>query len=210
MISESQQRIYNNHLVSYRKAKKEPFRLRKDFSKISDDTRIVLEKLDKFFNSHTNIDQDTFFKSPYIIFDDLPGYHLDFYITRRAISCYTQYIKKLELEDPDGDVMMARLIESLKFVFKFCKNKGLTFEMYQTYSEESLPCFLTHLKDHKIVFYTLHALTFGTPKIDSSILDFVIPDYYQTFQKTKNKFFNSIKMRAFSRKAKEQLDKQLC
>ena len=210
MISEDQQRIYNNHLVASRKAQDAPFRLRKDFTKVDVDKIRYLEKLDRFFKSYPSIDQQSFFMAPHEIYDDDSQYSLEFYTRPKAITCYTQWMKKLELEDPDGDVIMHRLTESLKFVFKFCKEKGLTFEQYQSYSELSLPCFLDHLKNHKINFYTLHALTFANPKVESKILEFVIPDFFLTFQKTKNKFFHSTKMRTFSRKAKEQLDKELC
>ena len=179
-ISEKEKTIYNNHLVATRKAKGEPFRIRRDFSKLEAEKLEILQRLSKFFDEYPHINQEDFFMAPYETYDD--DYHaLDYYTTGKAVSCYSRYMKKLDMDNPDSDQSISRLKEGLKFIFRFCKERGLTFSDYMVYSEESLPCFVDHLKKHKINFYTLHALTFSTPKIESKILEFVIPDFFLTF-----------------------------
>jgi hypothetical protein len=65
------------------------------------------------------------------------------------------------------------------------------------------------LKNHKINYYTLHALTFQRPQIESRILNFIFPEFYEVFQKTKNKFFTSQKMKEFAKQAKQKLETQI-
>lgn len=209
MISIEEQNIYNTHLAVSRKVKHEPFKIRRDFSKLEESKLAMLAKLARLFASYPSINQECFFYAPYRIYDDSTYYPLDFYTTHKAVVCYTQYMKQIELEDPDNEQSMDRLKNSLKFVFLFCKENGLTFDEYRVFSKGSLPCFLEHLKNHKINFYTLHALTFSNPNIESKILEFVIPDFFLIFQKTKNKFFNSKVMMEFSIMAKKKLDEKL-
>lgn len=210
MLSEAEQRIYNNHLIISRKIRGEPFTKRKNFDKMDENVINNVKKLDEFFKNHPNIDMDTFFTAPYMIYGDLYSYYsLEFFTSYPAITCYAQYMKKLEMDNPDNDEVLSRLKKTLKFVYNFCKEHGQTFDSYPEYTLESLPCFVEHLKTHKINFYTLHALTFSKPKVESKILEFVIPDFFLTFQKTKNKFFTSNKMREFSRVAREKLNEKL-
>lgn len=209
MISNFEQQIYNNHLVASRKAKEQPFKIRKDFSNLDEDKANQLKKLARFFNSYGHINQEDFFIAPYKLHDDQPYCSLEFYSSMKAISYYTQYMKQLELEDADSDESIMRLKTGFKFVYNFCKETGISLDDYKTYSEGALPIFVAHLKEHKINFYTLHALTFSNPMLDSKLVEFVIPDFFITFQKTKIKFYNSKAMKEFSKLAKEKINSLL-
>lgn len=210
MISEFEKQIYNNHLVSSRKAKGEPFKIKKDFSNLEEDKVISLQKLSTFFKNYSNVIQGDFFMAPYRIYpDDYPYYPLEFYTTLKAIKCYTAFVKQLEIQDPDSSDSLQRLKESLKFVVRYCVENNLQLSDYELNIEGTMPCFVQHLKDHKINYYTLHALTFKKPQIESRILDFIFPDFYEVFQKTKNKFFSSKKMKEFAKLAKQKLENKL-
>jgi hypothetical protein len=210
MISEFEKQIYNNHLVSTRKAKGEPFKLKKDFSNLEEDKVISLQKLSTLFNNYNNINQEDFFMAPYRIYpDDYPYYTLEFYTTLKAIKCYTAFVKQIEIQDPDSPDSLQRLKESLKFVMRYCKENNLQLSDYELNIEGTMPCFVQHLKDHKINYYTLHALTFQKPQIESRILDFIFPDFYLVFQKTKNKFFASKKMKEFAKQAKNKIETKI-
>jgi hypothetical protein len=203
MISEFQKQIYNNHLVSSRKAKGEAFKIKKDFTNLEGDKVMALEKLEKLFNSYPNLIQEDFFMAPHKIYPDYEYYSLEFYTKQKAIKCYTDYVKQLEIQDPDSPDSLRRLADSLKFVIRYCIENNLQLSDYELNIEGTMPCFVEHLKTHKINYYTLHALTFKKPKVESRILEFVFPDFYQTFQITKNKFFASKKMKEFAKQAKE-------
>jgi hypothetical protein len=204
MISEFQKQIYNNHLVSSRKAKGEAFKIKKDFTNLEGDKVMALEKLEKLFNSYPNLIQEDFFMAPHKIYPDYEYYSLEFYTKQKAIKCYTDYVKQLEIQDPDSPDSLRRLADSLKFVIRYCIENNLQLSDYELNIEGTMPCFVEHLKTHKINYYTLHALTFKKPKVESRILEFVFPDFYQTFQITKNKFFASKKMKEFAKQAKEK------
>lgn len=207
MITEAEKQIYNHHLVVSRRG--EPFKLKKDFDNLDENKRIILKKLLSFFTSYPEIDQTNFFTAPHALYEDSCYYPLEYFVTYKAISAYTQYMKKMELENPDSDSSMERLWNSLVFVYRFCKEKNISFKEYQTYMEDALPFFLDHLKRHKINFYTLHALTFANPVVESALLEFVVPNFFLTFQKTKTKFYTSSKMSLFSKIAKEKLETKL-
>jgi hypothetical protein len=206
MISEFEKQIYNNHLVVSRKVKNEPFKLKKDFSDLDGDKVISLQKLSKLFNSYPNLIQEDFFMAPHKIYPDDDYYPLEFYTKQKAIKCYTDYVKQLEIQDPDSPDSLRRLAESLKFVSRYCIENNLQLSEYELNIEGTMPCFVEHLKNHKINYYTLHALTFQKPQIESRILDFIFPDFYLVFQKTKNKFFTSKKMKEFAKQAKQKLE----
>lgn len=208
-MTEFQKQIYNNHLVASRKVKGEPFKIKKDFSNLEPEKIMYLEKLSRLFDNYPNIKQEDFFMAPHKVYPEDTYYPLEFYTKQKAISCYTQYVKLLEIQDPDTDDSLRRLLESFKFVSKYCQEKNLKLSEYELNIEGTMPCFVEHLKNHKINFYTLHALTFGKPKLDSRILTFIFPEFYEVFQKTKNKFFSSKKMKGFAQQAKIKLENKL-
>ena len=209
MITEFEKQIYNNHLVASRKAKNEPFKIKKDFSKLDENQIMHLQKLSRLFTNYSNLIQEDFFMAPHKIYPDDEYYPLEFFTKPKAIKCYSDYVKQLELQNPDHSDSLKRLAESLKFVSKYCIEKNLLLSDYELNIEGTMPCFVQHLKDHKINYYTLHALTFQKPQIESRILDFIFPDFYLVFQQTKNKFYSSKKMKEFAKQAKIKLDNKI-
>lgn len=170
---------------------------------------MCLQKLSKLFGNNQSIDQVTFFTAPHKIYPEDSYYSLDFYTSQKAIKCYTQYVKLLEIQDPDSADALKRLQESLKFVLKYCQEKNLKLEDYELNIDGTMPCFVEHLKNHKINYYTLHALTFQRPKLDSRLLTFIFPEFYEVFKKTKNKFMTSKTMKEFAKQAITKLTNKL-
>jgi len=168
-----------------------------------------LASLERFFNSYQNIKIDDYFSAPYVIFKDDDYFDLEFFLTSKAKKAYSQYMKKIEMDDPDSEDSLKRLVDSLKFVKNFCKEKGLTLEKYPVYIENALPNMIDHLKNHHINMYALHALGVSKIEVENRILDFIFSDFWITFQKTKNKFHLSKKMKEFSHKATTKINEQL-
>lgn len=129
MISPDQIDIYNDHLVAYRKHQGNPFKIRKDFSNFDEDKLISLQKLERFFENNKTVNRKLFFEAPHKIYNDGGYYDLDFYTKPRAVKVYLQYLKQLEIESPDSEGSMSRLKEGLKFVYKFCSERGLTMTL---------------------------------------------------------------------------------
>jgi hypothetical protein len=57
--------------------------------------------------------------------------------------------------------------------------------------------------------YALHALGVSKIEVENRILDFIFSDFWITFQKTKNKYFLSDKMKEFGKKATTKIKEQL-
>jgi hypothetical protein len=186
-----------------------PFRIRKDFSDMDQTKLDRLASLERFFNSYNNIKIDDYFSAPYVIFEDDDYFDLDFYLTSKAKKAYSQYMKKIEMDDPDSESSLNRMVDSLKFVKNFCREKNLTLKEYPLYIEGALPTMIDHLKNHHINMYALHALGVSKIEVENRILDFIFSDFWITFQKTKNKFYLSKKMKEFSKQAIDKIQKQL-
>lgn len=208
MISQLEKDIYNKHLAISRSSQGKPFKLRKDFSNLSEDKIIILGKLKKFFMNYPNVSIDYFFEAPYKIYEDSDYKDLEFYTTQKAKKIYSEYMKLMYRENPDDDSAIERIKQSYKFLYSFCKERGLTFETYPSYSEGNLPIYVEHLKNHKINFYTLHSLGVNV-NLEKRLLDFIFSDFYKTYRETKNKFYNSKRMKQISKKAKETLNQKL-
>lgn len=208
-MTDFQKRIYNSHLAISRKMRDKPFRIRKDFSDMDQTKLDRLASLERFFNSYQNIKIDDYFAAPYAIFEDDDYFDLDFYLTSKAKKAYSQYMKKIEMDDPDSESSLNRLVDSLKFVKNFCKEKNLTLKEYPLYIEDALPNMIDHLKNHHINMYALHALGVTKIEVENRILDFIFSDFWISFQKTKNKFYLSKKMKEFSKQAIDKIIKQL-
>jgi hypothetical protein len=145
-----------------------------------------------------------------MVYPDESYYPIEFYITAKAKKCYSSYKKMQELSDPDTSENLKKLQESMLFVYKYCEENDISMDDYQEFfALGTLPVFIEHLKNHNITFYTLHALTFQKIAVESQILDFAFGDFYITFQKTKNKFFASKKMKEFAKIAKTKLNNKL-
>jgi hypothetical protein len=198
-MTDFQKRIYNSHLAISRKMRDKPFRIRKDFSDMDQTKLDRLASLERFFNSYQNIKIDDYFAAPYVIFEDDDYFDLDFYLTSKAKKAYSQYMKKIEMDDPDSESSLNRLVDSLKFVKNFCKEKNLTLKEYPLYIEDALPNMIDHLKNHHINMYALHSLGVTKIEVENRILDFIFSDFWISFQKTKNKFYLSKKMKEFSK-----------
>jgi hypothetical protein len=204
-LSVEQQRIYNDHLAISRSMRDKPFKIRKNFDNFDTDKQIYLEKLSKFFNSYKNIDIKEYFSAPYKLYEDVEYFDLEYFTSQKAKKDYSQYMKQIELMSPDSDDSLRRLINGFKFISKFCKEKNLTLEEYMSFSEKNIPSVLEHLKNHDINFYVIHALGITKFDIENRILEFMFNGFWKTFQKTKNMFYASNKMKKLAKQAKEKI-----
>ena len=193
-MTDFQKEIYNSHLAVSRKAEGKPFRLRQNFDDFDQGKVDVLGNLETLFKNHS-IDPDNFFSAPFKVFPDENYKPLEFFITQKAKKIYSQWMKMREFEDPESRESLKRLVKSLKFVYDFCIEKGLTLAEYPVYIEDNLPSMISHLKNHNINMYTLHALGVSKVDVENRILDFLFGDFWITFQKTKNKFYLSSQMK---------------
>jgi hypothetical protein len=209
-ITEDEKYIYNAFLIASRKSKNKPFRVRSDFSDISDEVFINLKKLGVFFKSHKNINYNDFFWAPYEVYSKDEYFDLSFYNTRKAIVSYTQYIRKKETQDPDNDICINECKEGLKNIYTECVSQGINLAQYKA-STPPVPMFLIHLKSHLINFYILHGLDVDKQikSVEPELLDFYCKDFYDMFYKTRNRFIASQRLKTVIREGLKIIEKKL-
>jgi hypothetical protein len=122
-VTVNQQKIYNQHLASYKQRQGKPYTQRANFESFSEDKPeeyLALMKLDKFFTNHPYVNRKLFFNAPYYIHSDREYVDLCFYTSQAAIKCYTLYLKQLEEQSPDSDSQMEYILDTLAFIRDFC------------------------------------------------------------------------------------------
>lgn len=87
MITEHQQRIYNTYLKVYARNNERGYKQRKDFSKIDENIHKTLQRLERFFNEHSNIAVGDFFQSGFT-FLNRKFVPIEFFVTYKAIVGY--------------------------------------------------------------------------------------------------------------------------
>ena len=212
MISKIEEQIYNSHLYTSRKVINKPVRLRSNFDNLDDRDEVTLKKLSKFFRNYRNINYNDWFIAPHKIYDGCNNYFdLNFYTTRKALKCYTMYMKQKETQDPDSDDAIESIKTCLSFIYNYCKERNLTLDDYRSEIKGSLPTVINHLKEHKINFYTLHLLEVDAiiKSIETSVLNFVVSDFWNTFSQTRIKFASSTLLKTKARKGKKLIIQKL-
>lgn len=205
MISKKEESIYNSHLYISRQVKNKPVRLRSNFDKLSDKDVICLKKLSKFFNNYRNINYSDWFISPYKVYGADDYFDLQFFTTRKALKCYTMYMKQRETQNPDSEETINCIKEGLSFIYRYCIEHNLTLEQYKVSVTGNMPTILTHLKEHRITFYMLHLLEVDViiKSVETAILNFIVSDFWNIYSQTKIKFVNSKQLKQKARKGKQ-------
>lgn len=211
MISEDQKQIYNSFLHITRTVKKQPYRARKDFADIDDTILLTLKKLDSFFKTYRHINYRDFFIAPYSIYNTEEYFDLQFFCTMRAVKCYSIFVQQRELADPDHETTIKDCKQCCSFIYKFCKDNSLTLSQYKNALNGSTPIVLQHLKEHKINFYVVQGLEIHAllQTIEPQIVNFIINDFFATYNTTKNNFIKSTKLKVVVRAALKIVDEKL-
>lgn len=211
-LEEKEKQIYNAFLIAGRKAKNQPFTLRKDFSKISDKIYVQLKKLSLFFDTNHGVNYDEYFISPYKYYGQEDYYDLQFFLTSKAVKCYTLYKRQKETQESDNTDTIETCKQCCIFIYNYCKQEEITLQQYKSHITGNIPTIIQHLKDHKINFYTIHALEcekYLRNTIENDIVNFIISDYNKILNETRIKFQKSTKLKHTVRKALSIVEEKL-
>ena len=202
-LTELEKTIYNQHLIVSRIAKNKPFKLRQNFDNIDDKSYIILKKLATLFENNRSVSIQDFFKAPYEHYADVDYFDLQFYITSKAIKCYSFYKKKLETLSPDCEANIVKCKQCCTFIFRYCKEKNLTLNEYKTINSGTTPLILQHLRDHNINFYVIHGLECDRilRSVEPDLLEFFITDFNTLLNDTRINFQRSIRLKSVVRES---------
>ena len=125
------EQVYNTYLSVSRGHMNKPWKARKDFEgfdKTPDG--ILCTRLDMFFKRFPQINVKDFLLAPYVIYKDEEHFPLNFYLTQKAIACYSLLQKQRAEELPDTDGHIKHILESLKHIASICVNEKITLQQY--------------------------------------------------------------------------------
>lgn len=212
MVDDLVRKIYNTYLKVSRGNLGKPFRYRKDFSNFDKDKLKLLNKLAKFFRSYPHIDVEDYLSAPYKVWQQDSYIPLDFYIKRNSLKVYKDFKKLQVMRDPDTKEQLEFIIDSLKYINKFCKERGISIEDYIDYRDGGVSAYLIHLKEHKVSIYTLY----GFPKfksdffdVDSELKKVFYGDYYLDIDIFYRKYITSSKAKKLVEKGLRKLRSQI-
>jgi len=127
----SVEQVYNTYLSVSRGHKNKPWKARKDFEgfdKTPDG--ILCVRLDMFFKRFPQINIKDFLLAPYVIYKDEEHFPLNFYLTQKAIACYSLLQSQRTEELPDTEGHIKHILESLKYLATTCINERISLSQY--------------------------------------------------------------------------------
>jgi hypothetical protein len=116
-------------------------------------------------------------------------------------------MKEREISNPDSQEVIESVKEGLKFIAKYCIKNSLNIDEYTKHYTNNMPTCLLHLQEHKLNFYTLHALEVEQTikSIEKDVLDFIVKDFQTIFVNTRTKFYGSLKLKSIARDTKQKV-----
>lgn len=203
MLTEREKQIYNSYLIASRSVKNKPFKLRQNFDSVDNETYVALMKLGIFFSKNSNIKQIDFFTAPFSYYGPDNFFDLGFFLTTKAIKCYSLYIKKKETQDPDNENTILNTKDCCLFIYKYCTENKITLHEYKSMINGTTPIILQHLRDHNINFYTLHGLQCDKTirQVEQDLLEFFISNFESLLNETRINFQRSIRLKNIVRES---------
>ena len=107
MFTDLEKMLYNEHLKESKRAKNQPYMLRKNFDKISTTVELSLKKLSAFFEKHKEINPSEFFRAPYKIYSTEEYFDIKFYTTQKAITVYKIFKQSIDT-NKKPDIFLSR------------------------------------------------------------------------------------------------------
>lgn len=206
MITEREKSIYNSYLYATRSAQNKPTRFRKDFTKLKDQDFVSLKKLSAFFAKHNHINYQDWFIAPFKVYSKDEYFDLKFFNSRKALKCYSLYMKEKEMSNPDSEDTIESIKDGFRYIAKYCIRNSLTIEEYMEHFTNNMPTCLLHLQEHRLTFYLIHALEVEhtIKSVENSVLNFIVQDFHTVFARTRTKFSGSA---TYKLKAKDGITK---
>jgi len=199
MLSDFEERLYNEYLKTSRQAKNLPYKLRKNFNDIPSDVLVYLKRISNILRKFPSIHINDFFKAPYAIYGAEEYFDLKYFTSQKAIKAYTLYIQKEADLDPDSEDMLLKVLESLKFLKEFLTQNNIPLNQYLAHKTNEMKSFMLHWKERKMHPYVLIELPNALNYIrheDQELLKFMFGEnVYENIQLYTNRYFSSKKLK---------------
>lgn len=202
-LTDLEKAIYNKHLIISRKVKNKPFKLKKDFSNVTDSKiHKFLKRISTLFAKHPEIDMDVFFEAPYKLYSDVEYFDLEYFASMRAVRSYTMYKKQKFLQDPDSQLEEVK--QSIKFITHFCIDNNIYFHQYPFHRTTDLFTWMEHYKQNKINIYAMMEFPDVLSAARSLAVDlqqFFVSNFIENFSTLYQNYNKSAHIKPFLKKA---------
>lgn len=189
--------IYNTYLSISRGSKNKPWKPRKDFDGFEKtEAGLLCLRLELFFKRFPQINPREFLEAPYKLYKDEDYFELKFYLTQKAISCYTILQKNKLEESPDSDSHINNIIETVKFIATKCLAERCSFKDYYTKKTGYTWDVVNDYKEGRIDLYFFLALPNFDAIFDSMPAqdkELYFKSFYKDIVKFKMRLNNSVK-----------------
>jgi hypothetical protein len=198
-LSDFEQHIYNTFLRISRQRKNLPYKNRKDFNNLPESDTMSLKKISMFLTKHSHIKLEDFIKAPYFIYKDETYFALDYYISLKAVKAYTLFKKQELFLEPDNDIQLNNIIDSLRYILTFCNDHNILIDHYISHNTGNMKSFILHLKEHRVNVYCLLGFSDFDRTLmqqDNDVVRFTLgEEFYDKLPYFRLKFFSSKKAR---------------
>lgn len=189
--------IYNTYLSVSRGAKNKPWKPRKDFGGFDKtEAGVLCLRLELFFKRFPQINPREFFLAPYELYRDEEYFELKFYLTQKAISCYSIIQKQKQELLPDTDSQLDFILSSIKYIAKKCIAENITFNTYCNRKIGYVPDWvLDYTNNHVSVYFLLALPGFDTifDSMQEQDKEIYFKNIYKDIVKFKTRLNNSVK-----------------
>jgi hypothetical protein len=204
-MTDIQKEIYNSYLCALAKANNRPYKPRKNFSTLDDDTLNYLYRLEVFFTQFKHINPFNFFNASFE-YRKISYIPLSDFIKHSAVVAYSRNSKEKYNDFIDSDKSIENFINGYKNIVAFCLSNNLPVEQYRTcVNNMGIPWVLIHLNEQKISFYHLHALDISRTELNSDYIDITFHEFDNVFNETKQKYINSNKLKQIANKLNQKI-----
>lgn len=189
--------IYNTYLSVSRGLKNKPWKPRKDFEGFEKtEAGVLCLRLELFFKRFPQINPREFFTAPYELYRDEEYFELKFYLTQKAISCYSIVQKQKQELSPDTEEQLKFILSSIKYVANKCVTEKISLDTYSTRKNGYVYDCILDYTNNFISIYFLLALPSFNAIFDSMPLqdkEIYFRNTYKDIVKFKTRLNNSVK-----------------
>lgn len=209
----SEKNIYNTFLRISRSQNGLPFRLRKQWEGFEETEAYAhVLRLKNFFSRNNLVNINEFFLAPYTIYPGESGFDLPFYSSQKAIKVYSMAMKKKLLLSPDDDYHLNSILQGLKFIKTFCKERDIEVDGYIGFKLGVQNEFIGHLKNRQVSIYNLFAFKDFEKTIlqhDPDLLRFTLGELYDSIDVFRTKYYNSQKAKILATSGLKKIIKRV-
>lgn len=206
MLNEIQERIYNDYLKALAIANNRAYKSRKDFSKLDEETKTSLYRLELFFAQFKHINPYNFFIASFK-YRKLTFMQLSDFLKHSAIVAYSRH-NALKYDDfIDSDESINNFIQGFRHIVSFCLENQIPTKKYRTsVNNMHVPWVIIHLNEQKISFYHIHALDISLETLTTDYTELVFNDFDKKYKETKEKYNKSNKLKELGNKLREKIE----